>query len=197
VVCDEGDLRGFLLRHAATLERLRLGGRGMAGGSFDLPMGGVRLSNGTFWSLFRSLRGGRLPHLQRMHLEGAFFCESGTLVEGPSVADDAGDAAGGAAGGAAGVVAGVVAGGAVDDADFEIGDAAAEAAAPPPPPPAAHPNIARTRFEHYLFRAITDDDWEPATPDRSGPVTARSTSPEPFEAYVLGRQNEYPGRFQS
>ncbi|KJR87170.1 uncharacterized protein SPSK_01600 [Sporothrix schenckii 1099-18] len=190
VVCDESDLRGFLLRHAATLERLRLGGRGMAGGGFDLPMGGVRLSNGTFWSLFRSLRGGRLPHLQRMHLEGAFFCETGTLVDGPGVAShnhvDAGDA-------------GNATGDAVGNAGSDAGDTAADAVPPPLPPPPAHPthpNLARTRYEHYLFRAITDDAWEPATPERAGPVTARSMTSESFEAYVLGRQNEYPGRFQ-
>lgn len=118
VACDESDLRGFLLRHAATLERLRLGGRGMAGGSFDLPMGGVRLSNGTFWSLFSSLRG-RLPHLERMHLEGAFFCESGTLIEGPGIGDDAAAAAAGDPNDN------------TDNTEFEM-DGAVPDAAPPP-----------------------------------------------------------------
>lgn len=169
VVCDEGDLRGFLLRHAATLERLRLGGRGLARGTFDTPMGGVRLSNGTFWSLFRSLRGGRLPQLQRLHLEGAFFCETGSLVTGLDAAADAADAVGTVNGSA---------------------DGPADATNPSPPA------IARTRFEHYLFRATTDDNWIPATEERAGPITPRSISSQPFEAYVLGTTNEYPGQFQ-
>ncbi|CAK7212534.1 hypothetical protein SBRCBS47491_001498 [Sporothrix bragantina] len=83
IACDEAALRGFLLRHASTLERLRLGGRGRAHDRLHMNVGGMRLSNGTFWSLFRSLRGGRLPHLQQMHLEGTFFCQSESLIEAP------------------------------------------------------------------------------------------------------------------
>ncbi|CAK7206450.1 hypothetical protein SEUCBS139899_009245 [Sporothrix eucalyptigena] len=82
IACDEASLRGFLLRHASTLERLRLGGRGRAQDRAHMTVGGMRLSNGTFRSLFRSLRG-RLPNLQRLHLEGAFFCQSETLIEDP------------------------------------------------------------------------------------------------------------------
>ncbi|CAK7245331.1 MAG: hypothetical protein STHCBS139747_006909 [Sporothrix thermara] len=83
IACDETALRGFLLRHASTLKRLRLGGRGRAHNRLHMNVGGMRLSNGTFWSLFRSLRGGRLPHLQRMHLEGTFICQSESLIEAP------------------------------------------------------------------------------------------------------------------
>lgn len=67
--CDEDDLRAFLLRHAATLQRLRLGGRGLGTG-----LGGLHLCRGTFRGLFASLRGGRLPRLQRCHFEGDFEC---------------------------------------------------------------------------------------------------------------------------
>ncbi|CAK7562834.1 MAG: hypothetical protein SEPTF4163_000690 [Sporothrix epigloea] len=77
--CDEADLRGFLLRHASTLERLRLGGRGCTHNWRQKKVGGMQLSNGTFSSFFRSLRGGRLPRLQQMHLEGVFFCLANSL----------------------------------------------------------------------------------------------------------------------
>ncbi|TPX08433.1 uncharacterized protein E0L32_010050 [Thyridium curvatum] len=74
VLCDEAELRGFILRHSATLERLRLGGRGLAK-SFERSMGGIHLCRGSFRSLFASLRG-RMPRLQRVHLEGDFQCET-------------------------------------------------------------------------------------------------------------------------
>ncbi|KAK0636845.1 hypothetical protein B0T17DRAFT_480858 [Bombardia bombarda] len=66
--CTEHELRAFLIRHGKTLERLRLGGRGLAK-PLDLSIGGVHLYEGTFRSLFSSLQG-RLPKLQRFHLEG-------------------------------------------------------------------------------------------------------------------------------
>ncbi|KAK3491795.1 hypothetical protein B0T13DRAFT_62587 [Neurospora crassa] len=68
VSCSEEDLRSFLLRHAKTLERLRLGGRGLAK-PYELSIGGVHLHEGSFRSLFASLQG-KLPKLQRLHLEG-------------------------------------------------------------------------------------------------------------------------------
>ncbi|KAH7626139.1 hypothetical protein B0T09DRAFT_50353 [Sordaria sp. MPI-SDFR-AT-0083] len=68
VSCSEEDLRSFLLRHAKTLERLRLGGRGLAK-PYELSIGGVHLHEGSFKSLFASLQG-KLPKLQRLHLEG-------------------------------------------------------------------------------------------------------------------------------
>lgn len=72
ISCDEDDLRLFLLRHAATLERLRLGGRGLAK-AFEGGLGGIHLCRGTFRGLFASLRN-RLPKLERIHLEGDFEC---------------------------------------------------------------------------------------------------------------------------
>ncbi|KAK3319268.1 hypothetical protein B0H66DRAFT_264451 [Apodospora peruviana] len=66
--CAEEDLRTFLIRHGRTLERLRLGGRGLAK-PYELSIGGVHLHEGTFRSLFASLRG-KLPRLQRFHMEG-------------------------------------------------------------------------------------------------------------------------------
>ncbi|KAL2177605.1 uncharacterized protein P884DRAFT_299478 [Thermothelomyces heterothallicus CBS 202.75] len=68
VSCAEDDLRGFLLRHGATLERLRLGGRGLAK-PFEWSMGGVHLHQGSFRGLFTGLRG-RMPRLRRFHMEG-------------------------------------------------------------------------------------------------------------------------------
>ncbi|KAK4450004.1 hypothetical protein QBC34DRAFT_448421 [Podospora aff. communis PSN243] len=65
---EEEDLRAFLVRHGKTLERLRIGGRGLAK-PHELSMGGVHLHRGTFRSLFTSLQG-RLPVLKRFHLEG-------------------------------------------------------------------------------------------------------------------------------
>ncbi|KAK0627783.1 hypothetical protein B0T14DRAFT_493811 [Immersiella caudata] len=65
---EEEDLRSFLVRHAKTLERLRLGGRGLAK-PHELSIGGVHLHRGTFRSLFTSLQG-KLPVLKRFHLEG-------------------------------------------------------------------------------------------------------------------------------
>lgn len=72
ISCGEEDLRDFILRHAGTLERLRLGGRGLAK-AFEGGLGGIHLCRGTFRGLFASLRT-RLPHLQRIHLEGDFEC---------------------------------------------------------------------------------------------------------------------------
>ncbi len=68
VSCSEHDLRVFLLRHAATLERLRLGGRGLAA-PYEGSIGGVHLHDGTFRSLLSSLHG-KLPQLKRFHMEG-------------------------------------------------------------------------------------------------------------------------------
>jgi len=70
--CVEEDLRDFLVRHG-TLERLRLGGRGLAKG-YEVALGGIRLCRGTFRSLFTSLSR-RLPNLQRLHMEGDFESE--------------------------------------------------------------------------------------------------------------------------
>ena len=66
--CAEEDLREFLVRHGKTLERLRLGGRGLAK-PHETSIGGIHLHEGTWRSLFSSLRG-RLPRLQRLHMEG-------------------------------------------------------------------------------------------------------------------------------
>lgn len=79
ISCAEEDLRDFILRHASTLERLRLGGRGLAK-AYESGLGGIHLCRGTFRSLFASLRN-RLPKLERVHLEGDFECVS---VERPS-----------------------------------------------------------------------------------------------------------------
>ncbi|KAL2158625.1 hypothetical protein VTH06DRAFT_4107 [Thermothelomyces fergusii] len=68
VSCAEDDLRGFLLRHGPTLERLRLGGRGLAKSS-EWSVGGVHLHQGSFRGLFTGLRG-RMPRLKRFHMEG-------------------------------------------------------------------------------------------------------------------------------
>ncbi|KAK1827607.1 hypothetical protein QBC39DRAFT_266719 [Podospora conica] len=68
ITCAEDDLRAFLIRHGPTLERLRLGGRGLANHG-ELSTGGVHLYQGTFRSLLSSLRG-HLPRLQRFHMEG-------------------------------------------------------------------------------------------------------------------------------
>ncbi|KAK4099352.1 hypothetical protein N658DRAFT_430202 [Parathielavia hyrcaniae] len=70
VSCAEDDLRAFLLRHGATLERLRLGGRGLAR-PHKWSMGGVHLHEGSFRGLFAGLRG-RMPRLRRFHMEGDF-----------------------------------------------------------------------------------------------------------------------------
>lgn len=72
ISCDEDDLRNFLLRHDATLKRLRLGGRGLAK-AFEAGLGGIHMCRGTFRGLFASLRT-RLPQLERVHLEGDFEC---------------------------------------------------------------------------------------------------------------------------
>ncbi|KAK4189271.1 hypothetical protein QBC35DRAFT_514155 [Podospora australis] len=69
--CTETDLKQFLLRHSSTLERLRLGGRGLE------AWGGISLSEGRWKSFFTSLRG-KLTALKRLHLQGDF--ESGRLV---------------------------------------------------------------------------------------------------------------------
>ncbi|KAI1448046.1 hypothetical protein F5Y02DRAFT_332672 [Annulohypoxylon stygium] len=73
VSCEEDDLKDFLARHGSTLLRLRLGGRGLAK-PFEVSLGGIHLYEGTFKSLFTGLRG-KLPELQRLHLEGIFECE--------------------------------------------------------------------------------------------------------------------------
>jgi hypothetical protein len=70
VSCAEDDIRDFLLRHAATLQRLRLGGRGLAR-PHEASIGGLHLHEGSFRSLFASLQG-RLPALRRFHAEGDF-----------------------------------------------------------------------------------------------------------------------------
>lgn len=72
--CDEDDLREFLSRHGSTLQRLRLGGRGLAK-AYEGSLGGIHLCRGTFRKLFTSLRP-RLPKLERLHLEGDFECGS-------------------------------------------------------------------------------------------------------------------------
>lgn len=72
---SEQDLRSFLLRHSATLERLRLGGRGLAK-PYETSIGGIHLYEGTWRSFFSSLRG-RLPRLERFHMEGD--CEAGEM----------------------------------------------------------------------------------------------------------------------
>ncbi|KAK2072359.1 hypothetical protein P8C59_006717 [Phyllachora maydis] len=66
----EADLRGFLVRHGATLRRLRLGGRGLAKAG-EASVGGIHLHEGMFRALFAGLRG-RLPVLERFHMEGDF-----------------------------------------------------------------------------------------------------------------------------
>jgi hypothetical protein len=71
--CEEDDLKDFLARHGATLLRLRLGGRGLAGPR-EVSFGGIHLYEGTFKSLFTTLRP-KLPKLERLHLEGIFECE--------------------------------------------------------------------------------------------------------------------------
>jgi hypothetical protein len=76
ISCAEPDLRSFLLRHASTLERLRLGGRGLAR-AYEMSTGGVHLHEGTWRSFFGSLRG-RLPRLKRFHMEGD--CEAGEIM---------------------------------------------------------------------------------------------------------------------
>ncbi|RKU48946.1 hypothetical protein DL546_009325 [Coniochaeta pulveracea] len=71
--CTESELGSFLLRHAATLERLRLGGRA-AWRKKDPVWGGITLYSGSWRSLFNSLAG-KLPQLKRFHVEG--FIENG------------------------------------------------------------------------------------------------------------------------
>ncbi|KAK4159754.1 hypothetical protein QBC43DRAFT_122391 [Cladorrhinum sp. PSN259] len=68
ISCSEDDLKCFLLRHAATLERLRLGGRGLAK-PYEASIGGVHLHEGSWRSLFAGLQG-KLPSLKRFHIEG-------------------------------------------------------------------------------------------------------------------------------
>ncbi|KAJ9144784.1 hypothetical protein NKR19_g6326 [Coniochaeta hoffmannii] len=75
ISCSEHDLRSFLIRHAATLERLRLGGRGLAV-PYEMSIGGVHLFEGTWRSFFTSLQG-KLPRLERFHMEGD--CEAGEI----------------------------------------------------------------------------------------------------------------------
>ncbi|KAK4661009.1 hypothetical protein QC762_123980 [Podospora pseudocomata] len=68
ISCSEEDLKSFLLRHSPTLERLRLGGRGLAK-PLELSIGGIHLHNGRWRSLFTGLKE-KLTALQRFHLEG-------------------------------------------------------------------------------------------------------------------------------
>ncbi|KAK3898015.1 hypothetical protein C8A05DRAFT_38405 [Staphylotrichum tortipilum] len=68
VSCGEEDLRGFLVRHGGSLERLRLGGRGLAREG-EVSIGGVHLHEGSFRGLFAGLRG-RMGRLRRFHMEG-------------------------------------------------------------------------------------------------------------------------------
>ncbi|KAK4202829.1 hypothetical protein QBC40DRAFT_37514 [Triangularia verruculosa] len=68
ISCSEQDLKAFLLRHSPTLERLRLGGRGLAK-PCELSIGGIHLHNGRWRSLFAGLKE-NLVVLQRFHLEG-------------------------------------------------------------------------------------------------------------------------------
>ncbi|KAK4108481.1 hypothetical protein N656DRAFT_792560 [Canariomyces notabilis] len=68
ISCAEEDLRSFLVGHGKTLERLRLGGRGLAK-PYEMSIGGVHLHKGSFRSLFTSLHG-KLPKLSRFHMEG-------------------------------------------------------------------------------------------------------------------------------
>jgi hypothetical protein len=75
ISCSEQDLRGFLIRHSSTLERLRLGGRGLAK-PHEMSIGGIHLYEGTWRSFFSSLRG-KLPQLERFHMEGD--CEAGEI----------------------------------------------------------------------------------------------------------------------
>jgi len=91
LTCAEEDLRYFLVRHGRTLERLRLGGRGLAK-PYELSIGGVHLYEGTFRSLFVSLQG-KLPKLKRFHLEGDieagdFMTSSRELYKFHAVTDD-------------------------------------------------------------------------------------------------------------
>ncbi|CAK7269941.1 hypothetical protein SEPCBS119000_003831 [Sporothrix epigloea] len=79
--CDAVDLRGFLLRHASTLERLHLGGPVRTRTRRQGAAGGLQLGNSTFLSFLRSLRGGRLPRLQQINLEGRFFCITHAVPE--------------------------------------------------------------------------------------------------------------------
>jgi hypothetical protein len=65
--CTESELGGFLLRHAPTLERLRLGGR--AAWCKESIWGGITLYGGSWRSLFMSLAG-KMPQLKRFHMEG-------------------------------------------------------------------------------------------------------------------------------
>ncbi|KAI8965910.1 hypothetical protein F5Y11DRAFT_233547 [Daldinia sp. FL1419] len=73
ISCEEDDLKEFLARHGATLQRLRLGGRGLAK-PFEVSLGGIHMYEGTFKSLFTGLRA-KIPKLERLHLEGIFECE--------------------------------------------------------------------------------------------------------------------------
>ncbi|KAK0645523.1 hypothetical protein B0T16DRAFT_330512 [Cercophora newfieldiana] len=95
---EEEDLRAFLVRHGKTLERLRLGGRGLAK-PYELSIGGVHLHRGTFRSLFSSLQG-KLPVLKRFHLEGDIeagdvMTSSRELYKFHAVTDDNWDRVGG------------------------------------------------------------------------------------------------------
>ncbi|KAJ2907389.1 hypothetical protein MKZ38_003246 [Zalerion maritima] len=68
--CAEGDLSEFLVRHAPTLKRLRLGGRGLAKPE-EPSMGGMMLGRGQWRYLFDTLRKG-MTSLEKLHLEGDF-----------------------------------------------------------------------------------------------------------------------------
>lgn len=68
ISCAERDVRSFLVRHGKTLERLRLGGRGLAK-PVELSIGGIHLHDGSWRSFFVSLQG-KLPRLKQFHMEG-------------------------------------------------------------------------------------------------------------------------------
>lgn len=77
ISCAESDLLSIILRHASTLERLRLGGRGATKVPEGGSMGGITLYEGTWRSFFGSLQG-KLPKLKRFHMEGDMTCGENT-----------------------------------------------------------------------------------------------------------------------
>ncbi|EFX03033.1 hypothetical protein CMQ_2962 [Grosmannia clavigera kw1407] len=171
IACDERELCVFLLRHAATLERLRLGGRGMARTAYEPPSGGISLFNGNFRSLFRRLRG-RMSRLQRLHLEGDFECETilshtagSPTGSSNSSSDEEANGTGEPGGGAA----------AGNNTDGGLGGYM----------------TGNARYERYLFYATTDDNWAP-TPPPTRQTTNGFRNSANFEQYVLGVTDTYP-----
>lgn len=172
IACDERELCVFLLRHAATLERLRLGGRGMARTAYEPPSGGISLFNGNFRSLFRRLRG-RMSRLQRLHLEGDFECETilshpiGSPAGSSSSSDDDVNGASEPTGGATATVS--------SNANGGLGGYL----------------TGNSQYERYLFYATTDDNWAP-TPPPTRQATNGVRNSANFEQYVLGVTDQYP-----